>query len=303
MPKGWEIIVPGENDEKVSRCIIITGISGSGKTTTLHHLEDQGMFAIDNIPPSLLPQLFDVLRTHKAAVEHGVAAVVDVRGEALLHDLIEVMGFLRRSISDVRLVFLDADDAELLRRFETTRRRHPLGGIPILEGIAWERDVLAPIRDIADVVLDTSGLLPTAFREKILGELGSSREHVTLIVSSFGYKYGVPKDCDFLFDVRFLLNPYYSEELRPLSGRDDAVQTYLRNLQESERLMTSLLGFLDLVLPLYGNTGKMQMHVGVGCTGGRHRSVAVAEWIGAHFREKGWVCTVRHRDIDKEARW
>jgi UPF0042 nucleotide-binding protein len=134
-------------------------------------------------------------------------------------------------------------------------------------------------------------------------ELGSSREQVTLIVSSFGYKYGIPKDCDFLFDVRFLLNPYYSEELRHLSGKDDAVQTYLRNLQESERLMASLLAFLEFVLPLYGKTGKMQMHVGVGCTGGRHRSVAVAEWIGAHFRKKGWVCTIRHRDIDKEAHW
>ncbi len=294
---------PRLSSREVSRCIIITGLSGGGKSTTLHVFEDQGMFAIDNIPPTLLPQLLELLRTHPAAVEHGVAAVVDVRGGELLHDLVEVMGHLRRTLSQIQLVFLDAEDGELLKRFETTRRRHPLGNVPILEGVAQEREILAPVREIADVVVDTSGLSLSSFREKLLASVGGFQENPAVVFTSFGFKHGTPKDCDFLFDARFLLNPYYERELRDLSGLDQAVQDFLENIAETRIFLRHLYGLLDDVIPLYGNAGKMQMHVAVGCTGGRHRSVALVEWLARHVRERGYPCTVRHRDIDREGRY
>lgn len=286
----------------VSRCIIITGLSGGGKSTTLHILEDQGLFAIDNIPPTLLPQLLDVLRSHRAALDHGVAAVVDVRGGELLHDLVEVMGRLRHQLFHAQLVFLDADDAELLRRFETTRRRHPLDNLPLLEGVARERELLAPVREIADVVVDTSGLSLPAFREKLLASVGGFQENPAVVFTSFGFKHGTPKDCDFLFDARFLLNPYYHRDLQPLSGLDAPVQQFLEALAETRLFLQHLTDLLDDVVPLYSNSGKMQLHVAVGCTGGRHRSVALVEWLARHVREQGYPCTVRHRDIDREGR-
>jgi len=288
---------------EVSRCIIITGLSGGGKSATLNVFEDQGMFAIDNIPPALMPQLLELLRTHPAAVEHGVAAVMDVRGGELLHDLVEVMGRLRRMLPQTQLVFLDAEDGELLKRFETTRRRHPLGNVPILEGVAQERELLAPVREIADVVVDTSGLTLTSFREKILASVGGFHENPTVVLTSFGFKYGTPKDCDFLFDARFLPNPYYEKDLRNLSGLDQPVREFLDRIVETRVLLGHLYPLMASIIPLYGNVGKMQMHVAVGCTGGRHRSVALVEWLACHVRDLGYLCTVRHRDIDREGHY
>ncbi len=290
-----------EPKERVRRCVIVTGVSGAGKSAALNVLEDQGMYAIDNIPPGLLPQLLDALDSHRSALTHGLAAVVDLRSENLLEDLFSVLASLRRTLPLVQVVFLDARDEILVRRFETTRRRHPLvQEMSILEGIARERTLMEPLRQIADVHLDTSRLSLSDLRNQLLRELGWVSSTPTVVVSSFGFKYGVPQDSDFIVDVRFLPNPNYEPELHDLSGRDGPVTAYLRRFPETEGLLERLRGFFDFVVPLYERTGKNPIHVAIGCTGGRHRSVAVAEWLAAFLARSGQRVSVRHRDVDRE---
>ncbi|MBN1332254.1 MAG: RNase adapter RapZ [Synergistales bacterium] len=276
-------------------------MSGAGKSATLNILEDQGMFAIDNIPPSLIPQLLNVLSKHRSAVTHGMVAVVDVRGEDLLEDLLSVLGPLREQLESVKLIFLDATDDVLVRRFSETRRRHPLGGqITVLEGVSLERELLSPIRENADIVIDTSDLCLPALREKLINELGYSRSQFSIIFTSFGFKYGIPQDCDFIIDVRFLPNPHYIPDLRPLSGKDRQVRNYISSFPETDGFMDRFCELLDFILPLYFNTGKPQVHFGIGCTGGRHRSVAVAETLCEYLSHPSRHCIVKHRDIERE---
>lgn len=287
----------------VQKCIIITGLSGAGKTTALNILEDQGFYAIDNLPPSLLPQLLDVLAPNSAAVRSGVAVVIDVRGEALLADLFSTIDLLKQTLSQVKLVFLEASDNWLVRRYETTRRRHPMaGGLTLLEGVEKERTSLEQIRSRSDLILDTSSLLPGDLRAQLLINLEMVNDPLSVIISSFGFKYGIPKDCDFMFDVRFLPNPNYIPELHNLSGKDPDVQNYLEKFPERRVFLDRLVSLLELVLMQYENTVKKQVHIAIGCTGGRHRSVAIAEQLALYLGKAGYRLVVHHRDIDKEGK-
>lgn len=288
----------------VQQCVIITGLSGAGKTTALNILEDQGFYAIDNLPPSLLPQLMDVLAHNNAALRSGVAVVIDMRGEALLDDLFSTIDLLKKTLSQVKLVFLEASDSWLVRRYETTRRRHPLtgGGITLLEGVERERTSLATIRSRSDLILDTSSLLLGDLRARLLMNLEMVNDPLSVIISSFGFKYGIPKDCDFMFDVRFLPNPNYIPGLHDLSGKDPEVKNYLDKFPERRILIDRLVSLLELVLLQYENTVKKQVHIAIGCTGGRHRSVAVAEQLALHLSKTGHRLTIHHRDIEKEAK-
>jgi UPF0042 nucleotide-binding protein len=283
---------------KVSRCIIITGMSGSGKSTALHMLEDLGYYAIENIPPTLLPQLIQVLGKHEEAVQNGVAAVVDVRGESLLQDLLAVIENLRRRGLDIRVIFLDASDSSLVKRFEETRRRHPLScDSTILEAIELERVELAQIHELADAVVNTSEMSLSLLRNEILAKIEISEGPLSIIFTSFGFKHGIPADSDYVIDVRFLPNPFYESSLRNLSGKDRRVQDFITSSGEIVDFVDQLALLLQKVFSLYRNTGKNQIHIAVGCTGGRHRSVAVTEWLGSRFPESS---IVRHRDIEKE---
>ncbi len=289
------------NDKReIKRCIVITGMSGAGKSTALNVFEDQGFYAIDNLPPALLPQLMEVLASHPAALNYGVAAVVDARGKELLNDLNYVVARLRGMGIDAEVVFINASDEALVRRFETTRRRHPLAeGNTIMQGIMEERETLSAIIKKADIVIDTSNFTLPEFKSKVLEATGVTLAEPSVIVSSFGFKYGAPQDADYIFDVRFLPNPNYVDDLHMLSGMDDAVKNYLNGFD-------SLKKFLDLSLPLlvyissvYCKTGKKQLHICFGCTGGRHRSVAVAEIAGRAIAGSGKQVLITHRDIDK----
>jgi UPF0042 nucleotide-binding protein len=287
---------------RIDKCVIITGLSGAGKTTALNTLEDRGFFAVDNLPPSMIPQLISVLSNNRSALEVGVAVVVDVRGEDLLDGIFPSIETLKCSISEVRLIFLDASEDWLVRRFETTRRRHPLGaGASILSSVALERGKLEVIRSKADIIIDTSSMQPNNLRERTLSELGMNEAPQTVIVSSFGFKNGVPTDCDYVFDVRFLPNPNYVPELKKLSGRDAEIQTYLNKDHQKVIFMEQLELFVEFVLAQYESTVKKQVHIAIGCTGGRHRSVAVAEELSGHLAKKGRNVVANHRDIDLEA--
>ena len=288
----------------VNMCVIITGMSGAGKSTALKILEDQGMFAIDNIPPVLLSQLIFLLEKHRAAVRWGVAAVVDVRGDTLLDDFPAALATLRKQTPHVHILFFDAEDTVLLQRFETTRRRHPLEDAgSFLDGITKERERLKPILNYADAVIDTSRLSLSAIRKELIYRFFEDATKVSLVISSFGFKHGIPADCDYIFDVRFLDNPFYNPLLKPLSGKDKAVQEEIWKTSEAQGFWEKSIAFLEYVVPLYLRSGKAHLHIGIGCTGGRHRSVAVAERLHTHFQKYPGGCIIRHRDIDREQGW
>ncbi len=300
-------------DEKkgIRQFIIVTGMSGAGKTMTLKVLEDLGFITIDSLPPELLPQLFQLLSDKPSAVERGVVATLDVRNvdgapfHAEAQDFIKVIDDIQSAGNPrARILFLTASDEELLRRYERTRRVHPLSkGLSTREGILREREILAPVLERADVVIDTSMMDLHQHRERLLKEFFEDAEgawrdscQVSLLISSFGFKYGVPQDGSFVLDVRGLPNPYYVPELRNLTGTDAAVQGYLRSFPETGEFMTRCRNFFDFVIPQYLNNVRGQLHIAVGCTGGRHRSVAVAEWLYRAYSELYRGVSVLHRD-------
>ena len=288
----------------IKQFVIVTGMSGAGKTMTLKVLEDFGFITIDSLPPELLPQLFQLFSNRPSndggtgAEERGVAATIDVRNVANTGDFIKVINEIEAAMPRVRILFLTASDEELLRRFERTRRIHPLSKrLSTREGIAREREILTPIFDRADIVIDTSWMDLHQHRERLLLEFFDEAENgVSLLFSSFGFKYGVPQDGNFVLDVRCLPNPYYVPELRSLSGADKPVQDYLRTFPETEAFMERCRSFLDFTIPQYLNTVRGQLHVAVGCTGGRHRSVAVAEWLYQIYSKDYRGVSVLHRD-------
>ena len=273
--------------------IIVTGMSGAVKTMTLKVLEDFGFITMDNLPPELLPQIFTLIGKSDA---RGVVATVDVRNVSggfvkVIDDVSKAWG------GNAKVVFLTASDEELLRRYERTRRVHPLSkGLSTRESIRAEREILAPVLDRADIVIDTSMMDLHQHRERLVREFFGNDGGVSIIISSFGYKYGVPQDASYVFDVRCLPNPYYVESLKDLTGKDDAVKDYLLKFPETSEFLTLLKKFLDFAIPLFLNNVRSQLHVAIGCTGGRHRSVAVAEWLGEYCsRAYSGVCVV-HRD-------
>jgi len=283
----------------VKRLIILTGLSGSGKSTALRILEDQGFYPIDNLPPALLPQLLLVLSGHPGATSSGVVAVMDVRGRHLLNDLERVLASIRGAGTPVQLIFLDASDRDISSRFELTKRAHPMAqGDDTLDGIREERAMLAPLRGIADVVIDTSGMNHHQLRRILLEELLGG-DGFKLVISSFGFKYGLPQDSDIIWDVRFLPNPNYVPHLKELTGMDQGIVSYFDPVPEFHQFVSSMAQMLARFVPFYERSGKLHLRVSIGCTGGRHRSVAVAEAVARSLIDLGVKCDVVHRDVDK----
>ncbi len=272
--------------------IIVTGMSGAGKTMTLKVLEDFGFITVDNLPPELLPQLFRIVEGQ----EKNLVATVDVRN--VPRDFVRVIDNVSKDwIGNVKVLFLTASDEELLRRYERTRRVHPLNkGLSTREGIRAERELLAPVLEKADVVIDTSMMDLHQHRERLLHEFMCKDTGISILISSFGYKYGVPQDASYVFDVRCLANPYYVEALREKTGTDMEVKEYLLKYDDTKEFLELLKRFLDYAVPHFLSEVRGQLHVAFGCTGGRHRSVAVAEWIGEYCAQKYDGVYVIHRD-------
>lgn len=272
-------------------------MSGAGKTMTLKVLEDFGFITIDNLPPELLPQLFRLISDRPETAENrGVVATVDVRNVS--NNFVKVIDDISQAWGgDVKVVFLTASDEELLRRYERTRRVHPLSkGLSTGEGIRAERELLAPLLDRSDIVIDTSMMDLHQHRERLLKEFFEYDGGISITFSSFGYKHGVPQDASFVFDVRCLPNPYYVQELKDLTGEDEPIQKYLKQFPETHKFIELMKNFLDFAIPQFLNNVRGQLHVAFGCTGGRHRSVAMAQWMYEIYSPiyKG-VC-VQHRD-------
>jgi len=282
--------------------VVITGFSGAGKSTAMHLFEDVGYFCVDNLPPEMIRSLTDLFM-HEGSKVECAAVVTDVRGGDYFESLAGVLEELEEAEIDHRVLFLDADEQTLLTRYTETRRRHPLAPSgSVSDGIAAERELLAPVRERADLMIDTTGLKPTILRKRIAEEWLSTGSPGKLAVtfSSFGFKHGPPREGDLVFDVRFLPNPHYEASLRPLTGLDPTVVEYIGRDGGLERLYAHLEPLLDFLLPQYVREGKAHLNVAIGCTGGRHRSVAIAEHLAARYRDGGqYLIGVAHRDVDR----
>lgn len=284
------------------RLVLITGMSGAGRSESMHTFEDLGYFCIDNLPPSFLPQLVALAQIPGARLEK-LAVVSDVRAHEFFAELLGELDRLRSDGIDFRVLYLEADDDTLLRRFKETRRRHPLcaEGEPLADGIAAERAALEPVRARADIVIDTSDVKPQELRRVILDRFGeTASDALSIAVSSFGFKYGMPVDADLVMDVRFLPNPHYDPALRPLTGLDAPVRDYVLAQPETEEFLKRWFALLDTVVPGYVKEGKHHLSIALGCTGGMHRSVALAEKTAQHLRESGYRVGVSHRDMGRD---
>jgi len=280
----------------MGQILVVTGMSGAGRTTALKALEDLGFEAVDNLPVTLLGSLV----RPGDRLDHDLAVCIDCRTRAFSPpDLIKRIAASRRGQEhDPKLLFLDCEDEILRRRFTETRRRHPLAlDRSVTDGIAHERRVMAGLREQADLVIDTSQLTPGDLRRLIAGYFAPSRERqLTLSVVSFAYRGGVPREADIVFDVRFLANPHYVDELRPKHGRDPEVRAYVEADPAYPLLLERLEALLLPLLPSYQREGRSYLTIAFGCTGGRHRSIVVAEAFAARLREAGWAVVLRHRD-------
>jgi len=279
---------------------IITGLSGAGRSEAAHSLEDLGYFVVDNLPPALLPKMAEL--TDRPGGPARFAIVVDARGGVFFGELAKALEELDRLQIAYRIVFLEAADEDLVNRYEATRRRHPLAPAGrVLDGIRKERQMMANLRGEADLVIDTSGLAPQALRDRLREAFSDTPPHEALQVSivSFGFKYGPPRDADVLFDVRFLPNPHWIPDLRPLPGTDPAVQTYVRSQEAYAPFVEGLVAVLEGAIPGWVREGKSYLTIALGCTGGHHRSVVVSEDLAGWFRGEGLPVLVAHRDVDR----
>jgi UPF0042 nucleotide-binding protein len=279
--------------------VVITGMSGAGKTVAVQSLEDQGFFCVDNLPPLLLPKFAELLEQSKGNIRK-VALVIDLRGREFFASLFDALDQLEQSGIRSQILFLDADDQTLVRRYKETRRRHPLApsGTP-LDGIVQERKLLEEIKGKAHQVIDTSRLKPAELKEKIAERFSGDQERgMSVTFMSFGFKHGIPIDADLVFDVRFLPNPHYVDTLRPHTGRNRDVADYVMKWTETRQFLEKLTDLLKFLLPQYSREGKAQLVIAVGCTGGRHRSVAIAEYLYNAFKDE-MRCQVFHRDMEK----
>lgn len=281
--------------------LIVTGLSGAGKSRALGALEDIGYFCVDNLPPTLIPKFAELAKQSNGQIDR-VAVITDLRGGAMFEGLFESLDEIKRQGLEYRILFLEASDEVLLNRYRQTRRRHPLAaGAASLEAmVAEERRLLLPARERADFIIDTSMLSPAQLKERIAALFTEDAARVLLVgCMSFGFKYGAPTECDLVFDLRCMPNPYWIPELRQQSGLDEPVRSYVLEQPQAQGFLTRLRDLLDYLLPLYNEEGKSQLMIGFGCTGGRHRSVVFTEEIARHLREAGYRVSVSHRDIDR----
>ncbi len=293
---------PDAAPSKERELVIITGMSGAGRSEAIHTFEDLGYFCIDNLPPALIGQLVELTALPGSRI-HRVAVVCDARGRSFFSDLANALDALEASGQTYKLLFLTADERTLVQRFKETRRRHPLADeCSIVDAIRLERELLAPFAERADATIDTSMLRPSELRAVIRERFAADEvcETITITVSSFGFKYGIPVDADIVMDVRFLPNPYYVPRLRPRSGLERSVRQFVMKHAETEEFLKRWYALLDLLVPNYLREGKTHLHIAMGCTGGMHRSVVLVEQTAAYLRDQGYSVNVTHRDIGKD---
>lgn len=285
----------------MSKLVIVTGLSGAGKTQAVRFLEDLGYFCVDNLPPALIPK-FAELCAQAASRINRIALVVDIRGGEFFDTLIGELADLEGLGIGYEILFLEASNETLIRRFKESRRRHPLSMHgEVLEGIQEERSRLQELRGRANKIIDTSDLTANQLKEEIAGLFadGTSASRLFVTVVSFGYKYGIPLDSDLVIDVRFLSNPHYEPNLRPLTGNDQAVCDFVFGSSVTREFMEKFTGFVEFLIPHYIKEGKTTLTIAIGCTGGMHRSVALANRLGEILQEKNYRVTVRHRDVNR----
>ena len=280
--------------------LIITGLSGAGKTQATHTLEDLGFFCVDNLPPALISKFAEIIKESQGRI-HRVALVIDARGGEFFDTLGSALADLEASGIRFQIVFLDASDEILVRRFEETRRKHPLGD-SILDGIRTERQRLQPLKEQADKIIDTSRLTATELKHELADTFLATegRRALTVTITTFGYKYGIPLDADLVFDVRFLPNPYYVEAFRTLPGDSPEVRAFVLGFEQTVEFQRRLHELLAYLLPQFTAEGKSHLTVAVGCTGGKHRSVVIGDDLARFLSEKGYAVRVKHRDVGKE---
>jgi UPF0042 nucleotide-binding protein len=286
-----------------SRLVILSGMSGSGKSAAVKCFEDMGYFCVDNLPSKLIPVFLDLMRRSRDAPE-AVALVIDIREGTFLRDFPEILQELREAIAAVEILFFEATDEVLVRRFSETRRPHPMPGAASVEdGISREREALRDLRSHSDRILDTSKFNVHELKAYLFDHFSGEGREASLVVKvvSFGYKHGLPQDADLVFDVRFLPNPFFVHGLRDKSGQDRDVAEYLEGIGEYRTFCSKMDDLFSFLLPQYVQEGKAYLTVAFGCTGGRHRSVALAEQLGGALRAQGFRVRIDHRDVAKDA--
>ena len=289
-------------EAKRPHILIITGLSGAGRSTASNVVEDLGWFVIDNLPPTLIDRVTELAFAPGSSVSK-LAIVADVRGREFFSTLVDTIRDLRRSEADVKVLFLDAEEEALIRRFEETRRRHPAAvEAGVVAGIRAEREQLSELRGLSDLIIDTSDLNVHELRERVLGLVDDpSSAPLRIDVVSFGFKRGSPREADLLLDVRFLPNPHWVQELRGYTGRDDRVRDYVFGQPATAPFVEAVERLLDVVVPGYVTEGKRYLTIAIGCTGGKHRSVALSERFGCYLRETfDLPVEVKHRDLGAE---
>ena len=280
--------------------VVITGMSGAGKTVAMQSFEDMGYFCVDNMPPSLLPKFWELVKESGKITK--IALVIDLRSRAFFDEIMtSISGLDNTSFITTKILFLEASDDALVSRYKETRRTHPLAGDGrVYDGIIAERRLLQDIKVRAQKVIDTTTLSPRKLREEIMHTFSNGDTDIfTIQVVSFGFKYGLPIDADIVMDVRFLPNPHYIEELRPLTGQDHAVYDYVMSQPETKTFYHKFMELLDFVSPGYKKEGKSSVTIAIGCTGGQHRSVALTERTGRELMSDSYHVTISHRDKDK----
>ena len=279
--------------------IIVTGLSGSGKSEAMRSLEDMGFYCVDNLPPTLIPKFAELCYQSNSTIDK-VALGIDVRGRKFFEALHESLNILRKDKYPFEILYLDCADDVLLKRYKMTRRNHPLAiNRQIPEGIKMERAILEPLKEIADCIIDTSNMKPKDLKEEInkIYADGEVNNNLTISVVSFGFKHGIPSDSDLVFDVRFLPNPYYEEELRNKTGDDQDVRDYVMNSDISHQFYDKLLDMVNFLVPQYIQEGKHHLVISIGCTGGRHRSVTICNLISDELMKQGYRVVKKHRDF------
>lgn len=285
------------------KIFIITGLSGSGKSTAIDVMEDAGFYCVDNMPVSLLPKFLELPLQHNANIA-GLVFVMDAREEGFITQYAGIFGALKTDKHHLEIIFLEATEKDLVKRYSQTRRYHPLGrGKNLIDGIRREREALATLRASADHIINTSGLTVHDLK-KVIRTLISQEDltRMQIHVMSFGFKYGVPNNADLVMDVRFLANPYFHPEMKDMDGESTKVRDFVMSDPNSKRFLDKYGSLLDDLLPLYENEGKAYLTIAIGCTGGHHRSVAIARAVFEHIRRHGAEVEISHRDIKRQVK-
>ena len=285
------------------RFIIVTGLSGAGKSEATNALEDMGYFCVDNLPPKLIKKFAEVCKQSKGSIDK-VALVMDIRGGIFFDDLFESLSELSKEQFQYEILFLDTSDEVLVKRFKEKRRSHPLApGGRVITGIELERQKLRDVKDKADVIIDTSKYAIKDLREEMARKFGDKEmpeKQMAITILSFGFKYGIPVDSDLVFDVRFIPNPFYIPELKPFSGNDEPVKNYVMEQTETQTFLQKANDMFEFLIPNYQKEGKRKLIISIGCTGGRHRSVAIANSIYETLRANNHDVYIEHRDIKED---